>query len=277
MDKATKNDLISNTINFITDYTKIIASFLENISGKNLSSKYRLSTEFILEVLNRFNSNSIVVSNLLSQYNKNATLIHPIGLLIRSSLLDFIMLMYLNSQNNGEIINNKEWVEFQLKNIYCNQLEHTQKDFNNFKKINENYNVTQLNDLLVEKFPDYFINSTCKLKNHTSISIINMILAMKNNPYTKSFVGVYERWSLYSKYEHYGALTYEMQRIKEINILSDICISILVVLNGITNCFNMLPQMNDKIIVDNVIKVNLELIKKQCVKYFLENGILKTE
>ncbi len=104
-----------------------------------------------------------------------------------------------------------------------------------------------------------------------------MILAMKNNPYTKSFVGVYERWSLYSKYEHYGALTYEMQRIKEINILSDICISILVVLNGITNCFNMLPQMNDKIIVDNVIKVNLELIKKQCVKYFLENGILKTE
>jgi len=276
MSKEDNNEIIDKTSNFINDYTKIITQFLKNISGKNLGPKYKLSTEFILEVLKRFNANSIAVNNLLVLLKNNFTLIHPIGLLIRSSLLDFIMLMYLNSKNNSEIINDKEWIESQLKIIFCNQLEYIQKDFNNSKKINSNYNVNSSNDLLVEKFPDFFIKGTYKLRFKKAKSTIEMIEEMKNNSYTKPFVGVYERWSFYSKYEHYGVLTYDIQRVDEIIILSGIAKSIWTILIGIMNCFNMVPQINDKINIDSEIKDKLELVQKQFINFLIIKGILKT-
>jgi len=276
MSKEDNNEIIDKTSNFINDYTKIITQFLKNISGKNLGTKYKLSTEFILEVLKRFNANSIAVNNLLVLLKNNFTLIHPIGLLIRSSLLDFIMLMYLNSKNNSEIINDKEWIESQLKIIFCNQLEYIQKDFNNSKKINSNYNVNSSNDLLVEKFPDFFIKGTYKLRFKKAKSTIEMIEEMKNNSYTKPFVGVYERWSFYSKYEHYGVLTYDIQRVDEIIILSGIAKSIWTILIGIMNCFNMVPQINDKINIDSEIKDKLELVQIQFTIFLIIKGILKT-
>ena len=275
MSKEDNNEIIDKTSNFINDYTKIITQFLKNISGKNLGTKYKLSTEFILEVLKRFNANSIAVNNLLVLLKNNFTLIHPIGLLIRSSLLDFIMLMYLNSKNNSEIINDKEWIESQLKIIYSNQLNHTLKDFD---KQYINPKLTQLKDLLAEKFPSLIIKKEgiYNIKHKGKISTYDMILKMKNNSYTKPFVGVYERWSFYSKYEHYGVLTYDIQRVDEIIILSGIAKSIWTILIGIMNCFNMVPQINDKINIDSEIKDKLELVQKQFINFLIIKGILKT-
>jgi len=275
MSKEDNNEIIDKTSNFINDYTKIITQFLKNISGKNLGPKYKLSTEFILEVLKRFNANSIAVNNLLVLLKNNFTLIHPIGLLIRSSLLDFIMLMYLNSKNNSEIINDKEWIESQLKIIYSNQLNHTLKDFD---KQYINPKLTQMKDLLAEKFPSLIIKKEgiYNIKHKGKISTYDMILKMKNNSYTKPFVGVYERWSFYSKYEHYGVLTYDIQRVDEIIILSGIAKSIWTILIGIMNCFNMVPQINDKINIDSEIKDKLELVQKQFINFLIIKGILKT-
>ena len=275
MSKEDNNEIIDKTSNFINDYTKIITQFLKNISGKNLGTKYKLSTEFILEVLKRFNANSIAVNNLLVLLKNNFTLIHPIGLLIRSSLLDFIMLMYLNSKNNSEIINDKEWIESQLKIIYSNQLNHTLKDFD---KQYINPKLTQLKDLLAEKFPSLIIKKEgiYNIKHKGKISTYDMILKMKNNSYTKPFVGVYERWSFYSKYEHYGVLTYDIQRVDEIIILSGIAKSIWTILIGIMNCFNMVPQINDKINIDSEIKDKLELVQIQFTIFLIIKGILKT-
>jgi len=275
MSKEDNNEIIDKTSNFINDYTKIITQFLKNISGKNLGPKYKLSTEFILEVLKRFNANSIAVNNLLVLLKNNFTLIHPIGLLIRSSLLDFIMLMYLNSKNNSEIINDKEWIESQLKIIYSNQLNHTLKDFD---KQYINPKLTQLKDLLAEKFPSLIIKKEgiYNIKHKGKISTYDMILKMKNNSYTKPFVGVYERWSFYSKYEHYGVLTYDIQRVDEIIILSGIAKSIWTILIGIMNCFNMVPQINDKINIDSEIKDKLELVQIQFTIFLIIKGILKT-
>jgi len=275
MSKEDNNEIIDKTSNFINDYTKIITQFLKNISGKNLGTKYKLSTEFILEVLKRFNANSIAVNNLLVLLKNNFTLIHPIGLLIRSSLLDFIMLMYLNSKNNSEIINDKEWIESQLKIIYSNQLNHTLKDFD---KQYINPKLTQMKDLLAEKFPSLIIKKEgiYNIKHKGKISTYDMILKMKNNSYTKPFVGVYERWSFYSKYEHYGVLTYDIQRVDEIIILSGIAKSIWTILIGIMNCFNMVPQINDKINIDSEIKDKLELVQKQFINFLIIKGILKT-
>ena len=275
MSKEDNNEIIDKTSNFINDYTKIITQFLKNISGKNLGPKYKLSTEFILEVLKRFNANSIAVNNLLVLLKNNFTLIHPIGLLIRSSLLDFIMLMYLNSKNNSEIINDKEWIESQLKIIYSNQLNHTLKDFD---KQYINPKLTQMKDLLAEKFPSLIIKKEgiYNIKHKGKISTYDMILKMKNNSYTKPFVGVYERWSFYSKYEHYGVLTYDIQRVDEIIILSGIAKSIWTILIGIMNCFNMVPQINDKINIGSEIKDKLELVQKQFINFLIIKGILKT-
>jgi len=275
MSKEDNNEIIDKTSNFINDYTKIITQFLKNISGKNLGPKYKLSTEFILEVLKRFNANSIAVNNLLVLLKNNFTLIHPIGLLIRSSLLDFIMLMYLNSKNNSEIINDKEWIESQLKIIYSNQLNHTLKDFD---KQYINPKLTQMKDLLAEKFPSLIIKKEgiYNIKHKGKISTYDMILKMKNNSYTKPFVGVYERWSFYSKYEHYGVLTYDIQRVDEIIILSGIAKSIWTILIGIMNCFNMVPQINDKINIDSEIKDKLELVQIQFTIFLIIKGILKT-
>jgi len=275
MSKEDNNEIIDKTSNFINDYTKIITQFLKNISGKNLGPKYKLSTEFILEVLKRFNANSIAVNNLLVLLKNNFTLIHPIGLLIRSSLLDFIMLMYLNSKNNSEIINDKEWIESQLKIIYSNQLNHTLKDFD---KQYINPKLTQMKDLLAEKFPSLIIKKEgiYNIKHKGKISTYDMILKMKNNSYTKPFVGVYERWSFYSKYEHYGVLTYDIQRVDEIIILSGIAKSIWTILIGIMNCFNMVPQINDKINIDSEIKDKLELVQIQFTNFLIIKGILKT-
>ena len=75
-------------------------------------------------------------------------------------------------------------------------------------------------------------------------SNLDLIAKIKSHKQTKSYFGIYDIWLIYSKYEHYGGLTYNMERVSIIDKINVQAKSIHIIILGIINAIQMFIDIN---------------------------------
>ncbi|MBI2280429.1 MAG: hypothetical protein HYU68_07040 [Bacteroidetes bacterium] len=173
---------------------------LEKFEGKN---SYTISTNYLIE--NCFRTYDILVT--IDTINKSSLklqeLEHPVGILLRSGLYDFIYSQYIMNTSLVKNQLNIEKLEIEVRK-YMN---------GHFNNINPDL---ELNDQVkhLDKFKDFGSKKEFKqlgiLKQGKSFAIekkLNYLECAINN------------WEWYSKYEHYGVFTNHMYNKKDDNRL----------------------------------------------------------
>jgi hypothetical protein len=209
-------DYRNRIANIITINDKIFFLGLKEYR-KFPSGECEKPTHFVFQnYLERFIFNLEATNVLLKEYLTKPSMEHSIGMLIRSSLLDFLTIQYLTSYGFDKVDENS-FIKIG-NSILCDHIHNTFK----YYKITEvdtgiefKEEVDNLRALFPFLFNDEPINYSEPAKNliggrlSTTTDMYNRI---KVHPKTKKFAKVYELYSYYSKYEHFGILSHHFQK-----------------------------------------------------------------
>ncbi len=208
--------------------------FTRSNSGVNISQN-KNSIMFLLEYLLRCKSNLKSISILLSEEKIETEFENAIGLIIRCSLSDFISLLYIDDISN----NHKDVIVFEEN---CRKLQF------------DHFNNMDLSKEARAKYKDVIeIKENGKIKSKygefPSVSKIKRIIKDKIKPY---FLSTFDNWNWYSKYEHFGYMTYFIIRIDpKINYETHLK-SLNLVLNGIKLVMEILENIEPKLKLKNL-------------------------
>lgn len=146
---------------------------------------------------------------------KQNDLEHPVGILLRSGLYDFINFQYIANSSIVEQNFNKEQFHEMVR-------EHISTHFNNLKG-----NFELKDDLKhMERFSEFG-----KKKNFKTLGILKEgkeFAKSKRINYLQEAIGI---WEWYSKYEHYGAFTNLMYQERQENLVRKLTAIHLVMAN----------------------------------------------
>jgi len=185
---------------------------------------YELELFMYINLLERFTMHLNGINLLLKQYEKSPNLEGAIGLIARAGLLDFMLISYLSSYQadighgsdpKGEIYRQE------INKVLCDQLHYT------FKFIKATKNIGLINDddykSVIESsvhnysflFSDMTIdyqNPEKKLLAQETISPNRLFKRIHSHSLTTKFSLIYDLYTYYSKYEHFGIMTHFLQR-----------------------------------------------------------------
>ena len=207
-----KQKIVDEVKPLIDKFAIICFSVLKVHDRKSLRPENKHAVEFLLEITKRTYYNIKSIQKILNEYITDNVYDHSIGLLLRGSLSDIITVAYLNSNNATEELN-IDWYNEEVKKYLCDHIYFTQKTF---PKIETRQNKQkEFDELLQSKFPDLveIIDGKLKVKYPNAKTQNQIVTKLKENPTSKIFEGAWLHWNYYSKYEHYGAFTYNFQRI----------------------------------------------------------------
>ena len=245
-----------NIIKQIDNYLIIVQRVLNQNSYKNQSPENYL----FLKILERFTINLDSTKVLLAEIDKRTYREFSIKLILRTSLLDFIILSYLGNLitkiNAPDDYKNEEKYQEGINKILCEQAMY---DFKNLKLLlskgvisNDEYE--KKIQIIFSVFKIYISGKNIDLKNpekslkyNKFLSIVEMFKQLSENDITKKFANVYELYHKFSKYEHIGLLTHHYQIEDNNLILNDIVFAIKFCIKGSLLCTQLLNHTNDEI------------------------------
>lgn len=182
---------------------------------------YDLNTFCWLNFLERSTFNLEAVNVLIGQYQTKPSMEHSIGLLVRSSLLDFIINVYLASYYIDK--NDSHLFTERLNGVLCDHLHNT---FSNLEMVKNEGVLTQEQfnnsiDRLKMEFSYLFKESPIDYANPGRNLVIGrdkidsvkgMYKRINAQIDTKKFGRAYDLYQYYSKYEHFGIMTHYFQK-----------------------------------------------------------------
>ncbi|MBK9801301.1 MAG: hypothetical protein IPP56_16795 [Bacteroidetes bacterium] len=186
------------------------------------SGHYSLLEFSYINFLGRFTFNFDSINILLRHYKERPNIETSIGLIIRSSLLDFMIVTYLatyhadNNSKEGEDNFDKQFDGFMADHIH-NTIKYLKVSRNTglisesiYKQAIENSWHTY-HFLFTDTLIDYE-NPESKLISKEFKSPKHLFMRIHSHPLTKRFSKVYDFYTYYGKYEHFGIMTHYMQR-----------------------------------------------------------------
>lgn len=209
-------DKIDNLIILIDKYTEIIKPLIDK--NKSIDRKKDLELFVNLAFLERFYYNSCAIKALLELFKNDHNYKFPIGLLLRTCLSDFLTYFYFllivkENYPNDESINN-EIKQFLVGNIHSlkKEIDWSLKN----KKITKQLYDEAWQDIK-RLYDDFFDPLTGKLINDKNIAIAVIKNKLKTHQDMEWAAFAYEGYALFSKYEHFGAFTYDLQKFHLLN------------------------------------------------------------
>jgi len=186
------------------------------------ASSYEIPTFIFCSLLDRAAINLLTIRILIERLEKQPSMEGPIGILLRSNLLDYMIGIYMRSaiKKGLNLRDGKDYLNEAIQPIVADQIKYallylkmsknsgncSDEVFRNgVEKLHESYRVLfkqgEINYLEPEKM----------LKQPSSISateLFKKISASEDKQYTS---GLYDLYQLYSKYDHFGLLTNHLQ------------------------------------------------------------------
>ena len=196
----------------------------------------------------------------MRNYKKKFYVETSIGIILRANLLDFMTITYLSSyqadiksENDKE---NEEKYNQQFNSLIADHIHNTfkylklAKDNNlikdaEYRKAVENIFYTY-KFLFKENVIDYE-SPHKKLISTEFKSPKDYFTRINNHSLTRKFAKVYDLYTYYSKYEHFGIMTHFLQRQGFDNDFETMIASIKYVIRGIGATFVYLSHPNDKL------------------------------
>ena len=185
---------------FLKNIRKFIDQVDEILNKFAKGKEYPIHIEYLIDNCNRTFDILSVIEILLGKGLKSSVLEHPIGLLLRSGLYDFVNFQYISNQSINDEILNIDKFELEVR-------EYMNGHFNKIE-IGLDLDVSLRN---LDKFRDF---GKSKKYRHLGILKEGRSFALsKNLNYLQAAIDI---WEWYSKYEHYGVFTSHMiNRVSE--------------------------------------------------------------
>lgn len=205
-----KDEIILDTENLrslYTQYTNLIKEILKGYDSKG-KKYHQIITANILQ---RIYTSIKAINILLDEFYVNKNFKFPIGIQIRVALLDVITLAYLTL--HIDIIDEKIYKEQVTRldnNLVSDYFKEIELKFNN-----EKIDIMERNrklKYLQETYPNNLLkdNETIKLnKKIPNLTTSSMVKELVGTEYDL-FVGCYQLYQYYSKYEHFQSISKEL-------------------------------------------------------------------
>lgn len=201
----TKLEIVQNIILKYTDITSDIICDLDSIEYPRI---HPISIRYLF--IKRFHYNSLAISSLIQNYIVDRNFKLPLFLVLRTCVSDFLYLKYVD-----KIIKDAdcdENIEQEIKNLLADNLKYLLNDLEDYKKnheiTKEEYTLSQFG--IKQMYPEFFDDRTgtlIKSKGKTFAQIKNAFSQDKRYSLESQAYGLYK---LYSKFEHIGALTFDL-------------------------------------------------------------------
>ena len=227
-------------LQFYMDTSLQYLDFIISHTGKTsqyLDKKSLNSTQFFcIGLLERLTSSSLALKTLLHQINANPSLEFACGIILRSALLDTLIVLNLyNILIDNEASNKTEAEKEQIVKEFCDTmlsdgLENTLKYIKAAKDVNiitqqqltDTFkNFTASHQIFFEQYAND--GSIPVLKNKKYYSPTELFKKLANSPNLKELSKIYDSYLFFSKYDHFGILYYEVSRQKYLDQLERIC------------------------------------------------------
>ena len=195
------------------------------------------STQFFcIGLLERLTSSSLALKTLLLQINANPSLEFACGIILRSALLDTLIVLNLyNILKDNEASNKTEAEKEQILNDFCNTmlsdglkntLEYikTAKDLNLIteQQLKDTFkNFTASHQIFFEPYANDGSMPVLKINKYYSPK--ELFKKLTNSRNLKELSKIYDSYLFFSKYDHFGILYYEVSKEKFIDQLERIC------------------------------------------------------
>lgn len=224
------------------------------------TGQYELIVFTFINYLERFVFNLDSINLLLRNYKLKPNVETAIGLIIRASLLDFMTITYLStyqadikSESDKE---GKEKFNKQFDGLISDQIYNTIKYLKltrdtglitqaDYKMAIENSWLTY-NFVFTDTIVDYE-NPEKKLISREHKSPKELFTRIHNHQLTKKFSIVYDLYTYYSKYEHFGIMTHFIQRQGLDNDFTTMITAMKYMVRGIGASFAFLSYPTNKL------------------------------
>lgn len=188
------------------------------LNERHKKVKFSYYEYLMIVFLERYVYNSLGIKKLIDLYETNPNFILPISIILRGALLDFISQCYLLSGIDNEKEAQPEY-EKRVENLLCSGLLKEIKSIEKRRKekqITQNEFLQQMN-IGYNRYSMYFdefdkATGIYKLKASKEVSTIKMFRKFMENESFKLYAPAYELYDFYSKIEHIGAFTYDIQK-----------------------------------------------------------------
>jgi hypothetical protein len=215
-------------LNFVIEHCGKTSNYLDK---KNLNS----IQFFCIGLLERLSNSSIALKTLLEKINSNTSLEYACGIILRSTLLDALIVLNLY----GILIENEESVlpdeeKEKIVKDFCDTilsdgLENTMtyiktaRDFNiiSQQQLEDTFkNFVANRQHFFEPYSNDGSQPVVKIKKYYSPK--ELFKRIANNPKLKELSKIYDSYLYFSKYDHFGILYYETSRQKYLTQLERI-------------------------------------------------------
>lgn len=215
-------------LDFVISHSNKTSLYLDK---KNLNS----IQFFCIGLLERLASSALALKILLEKINNNLSLEYACGIILRSTLLDTLIVFNLyNILIDNEASEKTKDEKEQIVKRFCDTilsdgLDNTLKYIKAARDVNT-ITQQQLEDtyrnfvLKHQNFFEPYSNDGSKpvLKNEKYYSPAELFKKIANSPHLKDLSKIYDSYLFFSKYDHFGILYYEVSRQKYIEQLNRI-------------------------------------------------------
>ena len=241
------------------------------------TDSYELLPFVFINYLERYTYALDSVNILLRSYEKNPNVETSIGLIIRTSLLDFMTVSYLRAYYS-DISPNDALSQEKFDEVFNSLLvDHINNTFKYLKLaknvgfINEKERIETL-DSLYHTYHFLFNTAITDYDNPSEALISQKYITPKDlftklisHPVTKNDAYVYDMYMYYSKYEHFGIVTHFLQRRGVNEDFSSMIESLTFVVKGLGLSMAFLSK-NPDVLVSEKVQFKTLLNKFQNIK-----------
>jgi len=192
----------------IAKYTDITSDIIRDLDSNEYPRIHPISLRYLF--IKRFHYNSLAVKELISNYTKDRNFKLPLFIVLRTCISDFLYLKYIDRIIRDS--ESEETIEQEIISLLADNIKYLQSDLDNLKKNNEisteRYNFSMVS--IKQMYPEFYDSkSGLLIKNKTKkFADINKILSQDIRYSLES--KAYDLYKLYSKFEHIGALTFDL-------------------------------------------------------------------
>ncbi len=215
-------------LEFIIKHTGKTSHYLDK---KNLNS----IQFFCIGLLERLASTSLALKTLLEKINANTSLEFACGIILRSALLDTLIVHSLYKiLIENEASSKTEAEKEQIVKEFCDTmladgLENTLKYIKAAKEVNliTEQQLSKTFENFVTKyqifFEPYANDGSTPVVKYKFVSPDKLFKRIAATPHLKELSKIYDSYLFFSKYDHFGILYFEVSRQKYIEQLERIC------------------------------------------------------